>query len=236
MVGQLAREFVAFVFSILGLVLFIGLPVAALAKLARLARSSRSLAGRLFFVVLIVVFVGFTALCVLLACQGPGPPGYNFITGEGIPGPGEFGPTPKNIGKGLELAVIVASIGLALGGAASLLARLARWAVARPPRLARWCRSLAGRLFLFFFIVVLIGFTAFCVWLACRGPGPAGYNVIIGVPQHKFFTGQPGQFGPTWENIGVGLEVGVTVALIGLALGEAFAELARLVRWAVARR
>ena len=79
MVVQLARMFGMFVWFIGMFVLFIGLAVAGLARLARLRRS---LAGRLFFVVLIVVFVGFNGLSVWLACQGPGPPGYNVITGE----------------------------------------------------------------------------------------------------------------------------------------------------------
>jgi len=107
-------------------VLFIGLAVAGL---ARLARSRRSLAGRLFFVVLIVVFVGFNALCVLLACDGPGrPAGYNFFTGVGLPGiAGEFGPTWRNISTGLGCGAGVALYGLAAVG----LASLARWAVAR---------------------------------------------------------------------------------------------------------
>ncbi len=124
MVVQLARMFGMFVWFIGMFVLFIGLAVAGL---ARLARSRRSLAGRLFFVVLIVVFVGFNGLSVWLACQGPGPPGYNVITGEmvfdALGRPGQFGPTWRNIRKGLEGGTGVALIGLAPLG----LARLARW-------------------------------------------------------------------------------------------------------------
>jgi hypothetical protein len=105
-------------------VVLIGLAVAGL---ARVARSCRSLAGRLFVVVLIVVFVGFNGLSVWLACEGPGPAGFNVITGEGILGPGQFGPTWRNISTGLAFGVGVAVIGLAGAG----LARLVLWVVAR---------------------------------------------------------------------------------------------------------
>jgi hypothetical protein len=84
-------------FGVLVEVFFIGMAVVGL---ARLARSCRSLARRLFVVVLIAVFVGFNGLIVLLACQGPGPAGCSFITGEGIPGPGQFGPTWENLTNG----------------------------------------------------------------------------------------------------------------------------------------
>jgi hypothetical protein len=92
--------------------------------------------------VLIVVFVGFNALWVLLACQGPHRPGYNVITGEQAFNPmtgepGQFGPTWRNISIGLKDGAGVALIGLAPLG----LARLARWAVAGLARLARWGRS-----------------------------------------------------------------------------------------------
>ena len=118
MVVQLARMFGMFVWFIGMFVLFIGLPVAGL---ARLARSCRSLAGQLLFFLLIVVFVGFNGLSVWLACQGPGPPGYNVITGEmvfdALGRPGQFGPTWRNIRKGLEGGTGVALIGLAPFGA-----------------------------------------------------------------------------------------------------------------------
>ena len=226
MVVHLARMFGMFVFCIGMFVLFIGLPVAGL---ARLARSCRSLAGQLLFFLLIVVFVGFTALCVWLACEGPGPAGYNFFTGEGAWGrPGQFGPTWENIGKGLVLGEAVGVIGLAVAGLA---------------RLARSRRSLAGRLFFVVLIVVFVGFNGLSVWLACQGPGPPGYNVITGEQAFNPMTGEPGQFGPTWRNIYKGLGDGVAVALIGLApLGLAslarwaVAGLASLARWAVARR
>ncbi len=92
-------------FGVLVEVVLIGLAVAGL---ARLARSRRSLAGRLFVVVLIVVFVGLNGLSVWLACQGPGPAGYNFITGEGLLGTaGQFGPTWRNISIGLDRQFLV---------------------------------------------------------------------------------------------------------------------------------
>lgn len=118
-----------------GVLVEVGLVGLAVAGLARLARSRRSLAGRLFVVMLIVVFVGFNGLSVWLACDGPGPAGYNVITGEGLWGSsGQFGPTWRNISKGLEMGVGVAVFGLAVAG----LTRLAFWAVAGLERLASW--------------------------------------------------------------------------------------------------
>ena len=108
-----------YVFGVLVEVVVIGLAVAGLARLARLRRS---LAGRLFVVVLIVVFVGFNALWVLLACQGPHRPGYNVITGEQAFNPmtgepGQFGPTWRNISTGLKDGAGVALIGCDRAGA-----------------------------------------------------------------------------------------------------------------------
>jgi hypothetical protein len=118
-----------------GALVEVGLVGLAVAGLVRLARSCRSLAGRQFVVMLIVVFVGFNGLSVWLACAGPGPHGYNIITGEGLWGTaGQFGPTWRNISIGLGIGAGVAAFGLAVAG----LTRLAFWAVAGLARLARW--------------------------------------------------------------------------------------------------
>jgi hypothetical protein len=144
MVLRLAGSIGMFVWCIGMYWLAIGMPILGLAGLAR---SRRTLVGRLFFHLVNLLFICFTALLVTLACGGPNGPGYNMITGERATGePGQFGPTWKNVSKGLEIPASLGILGLALAGLVKLANRAAaglrkRWPSrgdgVRPPRLAR---------------------------------------------------------------------------------------------------
>ena len=94
--------------------------------------------------------------------------------------------------------------------------RAASHAVRRAARSPEW----------WLFTFGLVGAGAVGVWMACAGPGPAGYNVITGQGAGPM---QPGSFGPTRENISAGLSAGVV-------LGGVVAGLARAVRWVIGRR
>jgi hypothetical protein len=80
-----------------------------------------------------LTFLGVFLLCTgcttWLAVQGPGPPGYNVITGAGVPpGHGEFGFTAANVGQGVATGL---PIGVIFGGMAAALVKVAQWGVRR---------------------------------------------------------------------------------------------------------
>jgi hypothetical protein len=71
-----------------------------------------------------------SAIGVGMACMGPGPAGYNIITGQGgdPSQPGSFGPTWDNISAGLATGL---PFGLLVGGVAAGFARTVRWTLDR---------------------------------------------------------------------------------------------------------
>jgi hypothetical protein len=78
-----------------------------------------------------LTFLGFSLLCtgymVWEACRGPGPRGYNVITGVGLPYvQGAFGYTPRNIAKGIEFGLVLS---ITFGFWAAVIVKAVRWGV-----------------------------------------------------------------------------------------------------------